>query len=307
MSGMPPRTFRADLSRSQVIWLTVGLADLVFIAVIASSNLRNIYNSQKDFLVGTLFSVAGFCFGRAFSRTQEQRALEMIGAPTEVVDRVLRRKMEERLHEEGAFRTLSVLDRDIEAAVGRLSEYYDSQARRLQFYRHAPLLRVALDDLDKAAANVATLRATLDAGKQTNPDEGIPVSIRLDLMRTRRDLREAIGRRDQAYEWLADRLGTEAQEAWDLFAVMTADMLKGDRMLEALGGQRIAYPLPEYLRTVHGYLAAALLRAEEFERTLVEHDIAKPTIYNVMIADLSSACTILSELVPKVVEAKNPE
>lgn len=307
MWGMPPRAFRADLSRSQVIWLTVGLADLVFIAVIASSNLRNIYNSQKDFLVGTLFSVAGFCFGRAFSRTQEQRALEMIGAPTETVDRVLRRKMEERLHEEGAFRTLSVLDRDIEAAVGRLSEYYDSQARRLQFYRHAPLLRVALDDLDKAAANVATLRATLDGGKQTNPYEGIPVSIRLDLMRTRRDLREAIGRRDQAYEWLADRLGTEAQEAWDLFAVMTADMLKGDRMLEALGGQRIAYPLPEYLRTVHGYLAAALLRAEEFERTLAQHDVAKPTIYNVMVADLGSACTILSELVPKVTEAKTPE
>ncbi|WP_406037332.1 hypothetical protein OG799_22605 [Micromonospora sp. NBC_00898] len=302
-----PGIFRAELSRSQVIWLTVGLADLVFIAVVAFSNLQTIYDSQKDFLVGTLFSVAGFCFGRAFSRTQEQRALEMISTPTEAVDRVLRRKMEERLHDEGAFRTLSVLDRDIEAAVGRLSEYYDSQARRLQFYRHAPLLRVALDDLDKAAANVATLRATLDGGKQARPDEGIPVSIRLDLMRTRRDLHEAIGRRDQAYEWLAGRMGADAHEAWDLFAVMTADMLKGDRMLEALGGQRIAYPVPEYLRTVHGYLAAALLRAEEFERVLAQHEIAKPTIYNVMIADLTSACTILSELVPKVIETKKPE
>ncbi|SCL20423.1 hypothetical protein GA0070624_1992 [Micromonospora rhizosphaerae] len=301
MPSKTPRIFQPDLARSQVIWLTVGLADLVLIAVFASSNLRNIYDSQKDFLFGTLFSVGGFCFGRAFSRMQEQRALEMIAAPTEAVDRVLRRKMEERLHEEGAFRTLSVLDRDIEAAVGRLSEYYDSQARRLQFYRHAPLLRVALDDLDKAAANVATLRAILGGGRQARPEESIPVSIRLDLMRTRRDLREAIGRRDQAYEWLADRMGPEAHEAWDLFAVMTADMLKGDRMLEALGGQRIAYPVPEYLRTVHGYLAAALLRAEEFERTLAQHDIAKPTIYNVMVADLSSACTILRELVPKVV------
>lgn len=290
-----------DLSRSQIIWLTVGIANLILISVLAFANFQSIYSAQKDFVVGGLLSIVGFSFGRAFSRTQEQRAIQLItDAPTEQVERVLRQEIEARLHHDGAFEQLSVLDRNVDAAVNRLSEYYDSQARRLEFYRHAPLLRVALDDLDKAAGGVAELRAVLTG----DPERGraaIHPSMRLQLMRVRRDLREAVGRRDQAYEWLVDQLAADATETWDLFAVMTADMLKGDRMLEVLWGQHIVYPVDEYLHSVGNYVNVAIVRAAEFKQALAAHDIDTPTIFGVMVADLTNAAAGLAELERKPV------
>jgi hypothetical protein len=285
-----------DLSRSQIIWLTVGIASLILISILAFANFQSIYSSQKDFVVGGLLSVVGFSFGRAFSRTQEQRAIQLItDAPSEHVERVLRQEIEARLHSDGAFEQLSVLERNVDAAVNRLSEYYDSQARRLEFYRHAPLLRVALDDLDKASGGVAELRAIL-AGADGRVGTAIHPSMRLQLMRVRRDLGEAVGRRDQAYEWLVDRLGADASETWDLFAVMTADMLKGDRMLEVLWSRHIVYPVDEYVHSVGNYVNVALLRAEEFKQALSRHDIEAPTIFGVMVTDLTNATAGLTEL-----------
>ncbi|HET6212947.1 MAG TPA: hypothetical protein VFE14_08760 [Micromonosporaceae bacterium] len=288
---------RARPSRTQMAWAAIGLAVVVVIADIAFSNLQAIYNSEKDFVVGTLFSLAGFCFGKALNRTQEQRALELITtAPTPKVAAALREEMEVRLHSEGVFAQLSVLERNVDAAVNRLSEYYDSQARELQFYRHAPLLRVALDDLDKAAANVVLLRRTLGASTM-GPEYVMSPAMRLTLIRIRRDLREAIGRRDQAYEWFAERLSPDtAEDVWDVFAVMTADILKADRSLEALLGEHISFPIEEYLHTINGYLLAACSRAKEFEAVLAEREVGKPTIFDVMVSDLTLAGEAVTQL-----------
>ena len=67
-------------SRSQYVWALLGLAVLVFAAVVAADNFEAIYASQKDFVVGSLLSLTGFCFGRALSRTQEQRAFRLADA-----------------------------------------------------------------------------------------------------------------------------------------------------------------------------------------------------------------------------------
>jgi hypothetical protein len=288
---------RAGIQRSQQAWAISGLGVLVLISVVAVSNLQSIYDAQKDFVVGSLLSLVGFCFGKAFSRTQEQKAIELIRtARGDAVEGVLEEQISVRLHRDGVFDELAVLARNVDAALERLGQYYDSQCRIPDFYRHAPLLEVALDDLDKTAVSVLRLQHRLGGEAQ---EKSYPVSpaTRLTLVSVRRDLREAVGRRDQAYEWFATRLGREAEEeAWDVFAVMTSDMRKGERGLEALLSQHLLFPVDHYLRTTSGYLTAALQRAAEFTDMINGKGIPKPMIMQVMVADLHKAVDVLNHI-----------
>jgi hypothetical protein len=287
-------------SRSQYVWALLGLAVLVFTAVAAANNFQAIYAAQKDFVVGSLLSLTGFCFGRALSRTQEQRAIELIRtAPTKAVEIALTAERIERLHRDGVFQRLSLLARNLEAAAERVAEYYDTEARRLDFYRYLPLLRVVLSDLDQARANIVGIERALGPEGSIQPVAGsrdergghaIPAVARLALVSIQRDLRESLGRRDQAYEWLAahhDRPVT--QELWDVFATMTSDALKADRLLDALLGQYVAYPPVDVLSTAIGYLTAAIMRAEEVATILSTQGIEEPKIFKVMKQDLARA------------------
>jgi hypothetical protein len=288
---------RAGFQRSQQAWALSGLAVLVLISVVAVSNLQSIYDAQKDFVVGSLLSLVGFCFGKAFSRTQEQKAIELIRtARGGAVEDALKEQISARLYRDGVFDELAVLARNVDAALERLGQYYDSQCRIPDFYRHAPLLEVALDDLDKTAVSVLRLQHRLGSGIQ---EKSYPVSpaTRLTLVSVRRDLREAVGRRDQAYEWFATRLSREAEEqAWDMFAVMTSDMRKGERSLEALLSQHLLFPTDHYLRTTSGYLTAALQRAAEFTDMIKDKGVPKPMILEVMMGDLQKAVDVLNHV-----------
>src|SRR5262249_34992345 len=129
---------------------------------------------------------------------------------------------------------------------------------------------------------------------------------RLALVSIQRDLREALGRRDQAYEWFVPRLNPkiktervpEAEEVWDMFAVMSSDIRKGQRTLEALMSQHVPYPIPDYLRSVSGYLNAALRRAAEFIVLIETKKVPKPKILEVMIDDLDKAVRALDGFEP---------
>jgi hypothetical protein len=264
---------------------------LAFTLAVAATNLQAIYQAQKDFIVGSLLSLTGFCFGKALSRTQEQKALELIQtAPTQAVEAALRTERSVRLHGDGVFQRLSLLARDLQAATARISEYYDTEARRPDFYRHLPLLRVALEDLDEANANIIDIGQILGA-KVESPAYVIVPAARLSLTSIRRDLRESLGRRDQAYEWLAARLDRAAnEELWDVFDVMTSDILKADRLLDALLGKHVSFPPEEVLVTTIGYLAAAIRRADEVGKILASQQIELPKIFDVMVEDLAKAC-----------------
>ena len=201
-----------------------------------------------------------------------------------------------RLHADGLFQQLSLLARNLEAAVDRISEYYDSQARRPDFYRHLPLLRVALDDLDKAIGNIVKAGQILGPTAES-PAYVVSPAARLSLTSIRRDLRESLGRRDQSYEWFAARLERLANsEFWDVFDVMTSDALKADRLLDALLGQYVAFPPEELLTTTIGYLAAAIRRANEVGKILHSQQIEKPKIFDVMAEDLENALGNLSRI-----------
>ena len=296
---MPPSTPSTypRFSQSQSVWALLGLAVLVFTLVLALTNLQAIYNAQKDFFVGSLLSLTGFCLGKAMSRTQEQKAIELIRtAPTQAVVAALEVDRTARLHSDGLFQQLSLLARNLEAAVDRISEYYDSQARRPDFYRHLPLLRVALDDLDKANGNIVGARQILrpSAG---SPAYTISQATRLSLTSIRRDLRESLGRRDQAYEWFTARLDRRAnEEFWDVFDVMTSDALKADRLLDALLAQHFDFPPEELLVTATGYLSAAIRRANEVGKILQSQQVERPKIFDVMAEDLDKALDDLGRI-----------
>jgi hypothetical protein len=296
-------TVRSNLSRA---WAIAGLAVLVVVCVVALSNLQGIYNSQKDFVVGSLLSLVGFCFGKAFSRTQEQKAIEVLRTARDgPVEEAVKEEMSARLHREGVLEELSVLARNVEAASERLGEYYDSQCRVPDFYRHAPLLMVALDDLGKTESSVISLQQKLcSSGRKKS--YRISPEDRLALVSIQRDLREALGRRDQAYEWFVPRLNRQtetsktqdAEEMWDMFAVMSSDIRKGQRTLEALMSQQVLYPIEDYIRSVSGYLNAALRRAAEFADLIKIKNVPKPKILEVMIDDLEKAVKALDGFEP---------
>jgi len=293
---MLPSTY-PRFSRSQYSWALLGFVVFILTLILALTNLQSIYEAQKDFIVGSLLSLTGFSFGKALSRTQEQKAIELIQtAPTGAVVAALERERTGRLHADGLFQQLSLLARNLETAVDRISEYYDAQARRPDFYRHLPLLRVALDDLDKANGNIVNAGQILGPMAE-RPSYAISPAARLSFTSIRRDLRESLGRRDQSYEWFAarlERLGNT--EFWDVFDVMTSDALKADRLLDALLGQYVAFPPEELLVTTIGYLTAAIRRANEVGKILHSQQIEKPKIFDVMVEDLNKALDDLSRI-----------
>lgn len=306
---------RIGISRTQLGWAVTGVVVVVVIAVLAFTNLQQVYNSQKDFVVGLLASLAGFCFAKAFSRATEERALALIReAPAGPVERAIVEKalvlihselggqiqealdevQRRRLDQQGFFENIALLERNIEAAQNRISEYYHAQAQNLDFHRTAPLLRVILDDLDNISVNAVRLRAVHN-NKIGTCDYCIASKDRLVLISVRRDLRESFGRRNQAYELLLSA-GDKviSREVWDIFAVMSADILKADRTLDTVLSQHVRFPPEDCLRSSIDYLDAAMRRAEEFQDAL--GDLAVPKVFDIMLSDLASARASLQRL-----------
>lgn len=326
---------RLTLGRAQLLWAVLGLTTVIVIAVLAFGNLQQIFDSQKDFIVGLLASLAGVCFTRAFSRAAEDKALELIRANAEgpVRDELTERATElirqapegpvrdavvekavglihaspsgpvgdalteierQRLDQRGAFEHIALLERNIDAAQDRISEYYQAQAQNLDFHRNAPLLRVVLDDLDNVSVNANRLRHAIQASSQ---DRGYRIASkeRLALISIRRDLRESLERRTQAYEQLLNEASVPIQrQTWDVFAVMTADILKADRQLDTLLSQHVRFPPEDCLRTSIGYLEAAAHRAAEFADSL--GDVPVPKVFDIMLTDLTSARAALTRI-----------
>lgn len=287
----------AQLSPSQWTWIVLGLAVLIILAVVSSPNLLEIYNTQKDFVVGSMFTLVGFLFGKAFSRTHEQKALELIrNQTTPYVAAAVSEEIKRTLHDRGAFEELSVLERNIDAAGGRLLEYFDSQAAKLDFYRQSPPLTVALDDLDHAAANIFRLRGRLE-GAESEPgssldDEAVPAFASI-----RRDLHESNRRRIELYEHLKLRMEKDIEDdSWAILGVMTSDILKAERTLGLIRGGRAAGSAEECVSQIIGYLTAALSRAEEFRESTITKGVAMPELFHVMTSDINKALKGISSL-----------
>lgn len=277
------------MSLGQWRWFGLALTVLILTSVVATPNLQEIYSSQKDFVVGSLFALVGFAFGKAFSRTQEQKALELIrDRPTGHVAEVLSGEINRTLHARGAFEDVVVLERNIEAAADRLLKYFDTRAQRLESYRDSADLTAALDDLDHAAADLRRLRDRL-AGYSA----GTPLRNGLAgpaLASINRSISAANDRGRELYELLkveaADSIG---DDSWAVFGVLAYDIRKAERTLGRLRNGRDTEYNDEYLAEVGDYLRAALERAKVFKEMVGTGPTKMPELFTIMIGDMTAA------------------
>lgn len=292
------------LSRIQLTFLVLGIVLTVLFAAVAIPNLSAIYEAEEDFTIGLILGAIVFCFSQVFSRARQQVTEEMAEelirrGENERIRSILRDEIQQELHDTGVHRQLSLLQRNVSAAFDRLSDFYDEQSGVLDFARHRSLLEVVLDDLDKVYGNLNEINGKVQfsgpspaPGLLQNRIEGNPTA-RIQLVAVRRELREAINRRNQTYDSASSEhpgIFAEGSEARDIFSVMTADLLKGTRLLEELLSTNRPIPDPDaQLLRVTEYLSAAHERADQFLVELEQRSLEVPQIFEVMREDVASA------------------
>lgn len=276
------------LSRTQVAWIVGGLGTAIVVSVLAQGNLLSLYSKEPDFMLGSLLSVAGFCFAKAFSRSAEQRAIQMITtAPTKESAAAIEQEFQSRLHRRAVYQLISLLARNVTAASERGVEYYYAQARTPDFFTNVNLLKIVLDDLEKASANVAILARALDTPdvKQLYSLSG---SARYKLYAVARYLNEAVARRNEVAERYAELI-PPGDDAWGVFKVMTIDMLKAEREVEALLGQYVTSPPADRSIVISSYIDAAFNRQREFADLIRARKLDESQVLRILHQDLSNA------------------
>jgi hypothetical protein len=270
-AGSPIRRYRFSLS--QGVWLTAGFVVLVVVGVIAAQNLQSIYNSQKDFVVGTLLSLTGFCFAKALTRSQERRAQEALRAE-------LRQKV-------------ALLERNVNAAILRIGEYVSSEAPKFDHYHRTRLLQVVIDDLDHCRGNIIETNRII--GRPVESTYHVDGAQRVAMEAASRALEEAASRRDQVFDLLkagADR-DVAAGDTWDMFQTMTADTVKAKHMVDSLLRPNVITSPALGALKAKDYVDAAIRRADQFQ--LMVGDEYVPKIFEVMYQDLKDASDCLHQ------------
>lgn len=246
-------------------WVWAGVGTLIIIATIAAGapNLQEIYHSQKDFVIGSMLSLAGFAFGKAVDRSQQNR--------------------DQWLQESGSSEHLAKLEEHVTAAAEKLAEHYwgysDPPERLASVY----------EEMAKASTHLDRLRHSL-GGRFAGEEWDIPVAARLQLDGIRRDMREALNRLNVSRKRLAKVLAEgDFRQAWDVFDVLEMDLRQANRNLDPLVRERVMFPPEEQLRKSANYLQAALLRSAEFRKVLEQAGIDLPETFKIMDGDLHAA------------------
>ena len=277
----------SSISPAQWAWAILGFAVLLLIAVIAATNLTEIYDAQKDFVAGSLFSLVGFAFGKALSQTQEQHALNVLRAgETPRLRAVLRDETRRQLHYNGVFAALARAERLVETSSERVHQFLDEpqdEAECVDFYRER--LGDSLAMFDDAAIHLSQLRDRLESTIETPAREEIWTTLAAITSRVGRANLRRVELKQQL--WVSGR-EMEA-DSLAILAVIGADVLAARRILTALSGSQNLDSLAEHLSVVADFLAASLERAAVL-RANIESALGRvPLLFDVMTDDLRKA------------------
>jgi hypothetical protein len=265
-----PRAFR--VSRRQFVWACVGLIIVIVVAFIASGNLKVIYKAEPDFVLGSFLAAAGYCFAKASTRTNAEKALE-------------------ELHRTGVVQRLRLAQRNANAALRRLSTFYHSQAESLDFRAGLDLYEVILDDVDEALANIDGVMRIVGASEET-PSVRYEIAhvTRQLLLQYSRSVREALNRQRRTHEWLIVHAPpTDHPAVWDRFGNLTSDLLKAHFAMRALCAMPLRVAPEEQSVELIGYLAASDDRAREMCAALEANGLKPPDVFNTLVKDINSA------------------
>lgn len=255
--------------KQRYLWLAAALMVVVVTVIIAAPNLRDIYAAQKDFVVGSLLSLAGFSVGKALDKSKQER--------------------DRWLQEVGAFDCLAKMESTLRSADDRLAEHYWS-------FPIAPvLLTEAREDLVRGIAYADRMRHAL--GVEVGGDEWrISPNVKLKLDKIRRDMREALNRLTVSRERLTNVQSASDIDLWDVFDVLTSDLLKANWNLDVLVREHVVVPPEEQARRTANYLHAAARRAGEVRALLTARQVEIPGTFQIMAEDLDAATKGLREL-----------
>ncbi|WP_344938815.1 hypothetical protein [Sphaerisporangium flaviroseum] len=285
------------MTRGQLFWAFTGIAILIVVASVAHGSLAKIYDAEPDFFLGSLLSLTGFCFAKAFSRANVDTALALIRDErvTEVAE-AMEQEMQRRLHASGVHQQISLLSRNITSANKRTCEYFDLQTKDPRFYITSPLIRVVLQDLDEALSNVTNLARAVGS-EEAQHSFTLPVDVRSQLSDVLRDLLEATSRRNEAYEaLLAQFENARVDDLWGAFTVMTSDTLKAQRDLESLLGKNILSSPKDRIIVLVGYVSASLKRARKVAEMIEERQLDEPPAMRILLDDLEKVLEKLAKI-----------
>ncbi|MFE1592179.1 hypothetical protein [Nocardia sp. NPDC058705] len=280
------------MTRAQYLWAALGLAVVFAILIMARGSVQKIFEVDKEFVLGMSLSFSSIFFTKAFSRSSVASAVHHIHEPRDPnVVAALDAAVDQRLHAMGLHENIALLSRDIAVAGKRINEFYDLQAMEPRFHATAPLLRVALTDLDDALAIVSGVAERIGTA-EINPVYHIPPGMKSHLSDALRDVREASARRNETYESLRAQIaGETVDDLWGVFAVLTSDTLKAQRDLESLASRTIQTIPADRIAVLQGYIAASLLRLETVTELIRARGLEEPHTLRIVAEDLLRAQT----------------
>ncbi|MFD3508382.1 hypothetical protein [Nocardia sp. NPDC058666] len=278
------------MTRAQYLWAALGLVLVFAILIMARGSVRDIFHAEKEFVLGMSLSISSIFFTKAFSRSSVASAVHHIHEPKDPsVVAALDAAVDQRLHAMGLHENIALLSRDIAVAGKRINEFYDLQAMDPRFHATAPLLRVALTDLDDALAIVSRVAERIGTA-EVNHVYHIPAEMKSHLNDALRDVREASARRNESYESLRAQIaGAAVDDLWGVFAVLTSDTLKAQRDLESLASRSIQTVPADRIAVLQGYIAASLLRLATVRDLVRDRGLEEPHTLQIVGEDLVRA------------------
>ncbi|MGD9979583.1 MAG: hypothetical protein AB7H66_03115 [Hyphomonadaceae bacterium] len=259
----------------RALFLGAGLVSIAVSLWIVKDRLADIMAAEPDIFYAPLFGVAVFLVTKAFEPTKqqildEQSADHIRDRASGKVGEAISTEIRRRFDESEIRDLIAVLERNIDAAIDRLSEYYSIRTTDLRFHETMPLLGVVGDDLDKSKSDVGALRVALSdvVGEPIGhaaPQLDLSPYQLVALQSICRDVREAINRRNEFWAYMIDVPSFDekfAEHYGEAFKIISSDLFKAHKIIvEILGTSRRNVGVAQELEGAGRYLRAALTRS----------------------------------------------
>src|SRR5262245_18859231 len=109
---------------------------------------------------------------------------------------------------------MALLHRNVNAAILRIGDYYNSEAPKFDHYHRTRLLQVVIDDLDHCRATIIETNKSI--GSPARKTFNVEGAQRVPAEAASRALEEAANRRDQVFDMLKARVDRDlaATDTW---------------------------------------------------------------------------------------------
>ncbi len=268
------KSYKLYMNKKRWIFLT---AFIVFALAVGMSINRfiNITEQFPDLVFGLLFSIGGFLVSAAMSPSKEELIKD------EAKDYIRGHKICNDVYQEcGLDAAVALAERDLNAAMNRFCEYYDSKANYPTFHNDLSALTILFSDIDRCSSDLSSIRklmdifldddsntAKKDCKKLKNTEKQLDNKGNQKLSSVLRNVKEAYNRRTEVFNILLKE--TEYEPA--LFNVMSGDLAKALQTLNEIKSFSLRNDsLRTHIQLTIDYLTACYNHSETIKATIAE-------------------------------------